>query len=119
MMQKGKHNYSFRNTDLMYTKRLSPNENARKEAGCILDDSWEIVTKETDSRLVKYFSGDLLRFLGEAFGIYLRLKRVENIAEEIKEPYHKIFLLEADDLEEKQNIQECANAENPAAVPVF
>ena len=55
-------NYEFRNEDLNAVKRLAPTLNALKEPGCVLDDAWEIITKDTDSRLVKYYSGDLCRF---------------------------------------------------------
>lgn len=98
MSKKGIHNYSFRNVDLMYTERLLPTPNAMEEAGCILDDSWEIITKDTDSRLTRYFSGDLVRFLDEAFGIYPRLRRVKNVAEALQETKKKIFLFEAEDI---------------------
>jgi len=98
MKRRGRHNYSFRNVDPMQTARLTPTPNAQRKACCTLDESWEIVARENDSRLVRYFTGDLYRFLSEAFGIYLRVRRVADPAEALKQPEHKIFLFDAEDL---------------------
>ena len=80
-------NYEFRNEDLNAVKRLVPPLNALKEPVCVLDDTWEIITKDTDSRLVKYYSGDLCRFLNDAFGIYPRVRRVTDVQAALKNPH--------------------------------
>lgn len=98
MSRTGRHNYSFRNIDPIQTGRLTATPNAAEEARCALDESWEIVAKETDSRLVRYFTGDLCRFLGDAFGVYLRVRRVSDPREALKSPHHKIFLFDAADV---------------------
>ena len=91
-MIKGVHNYSFRNRDLLDYKPLAPTENISDDAACTIDNSWEIVVEKTDSRLVKYFSCDLVRFLSESFDVFLRVRKVESIAEEILNPHKKIIL---------------------------
>jgi len=110
MVTRGKHNYDFRNVDFLETGRLTPTLNVGEAAGCMIDESWEIVTKETDSRLVKYFSGDLCRFLDEAFGIYLRIRRVTDPKEALKTSFHKIFLFEAEEFEDAPVVSEMKNA---------
>ncbi len=96
-MIKGVHNYSFRNRDLLDYKPLSPTENKIEGASCTIDNSWEIVIPKTDSRLVKYFSRDLVRFLSESFDIFVRVRKAESIAEELSNPAKKIILVsEAD-----------------------
>lgn len=96
-MIKGVHNYSFRNKDLLEYKPLSPTENDSADAICSIDDSWEIVIAKTDSRLVNYFSRDLVRFLSESFDVFLRVRKTERIADELSNPFKKIILIcEAD-----------------------
>ena len=89
-----RHDYSFRNRDFMSTPPLSPTPNADAEAICRPDETWEIIIPETNSRLVRYFSTDLYRFMAEAFGICLRIRRVKNIQEFLASPEHKIILAE-------------------------
>lgn len=103
------HNYSFRNVDPAETPRLSPTPNAAAPAVCTLDESWEIVVKNSPSRLTRYFSDDLCRFLGDAFGIYLRVRRVDCPADALKDAYHKIFLFEAADVPDAPCIGEMKN----------
>ena len=96
-MIKGVHNYSFRNRDLLDYKPLSPTENKIDSAACEIDNSWEIVIPKTDSRLVKYFSHDLARFLSESFDIFVRVRKASSIADELTTPAKKIILVsEAD-----------------------
>ena len=110
MSRTGKHNYAFRNIDPMQTGRLSATLNAAEAAGCHLDERWEIVAKETDSRLVRYFTSDLCRFLGDAFGVYPRVRRVRDPKEALKSPLHKIFLFEAEDIPASPVVSEMKNA---------
>lgn len=92
-MIKGNHNYSFRNHTLWEGERLSPTPNSSAENGARLGEDWEIVLPVTKSRLVKYFSHDLFEFLSDSFGLCLRVHFTDGYAEELKMPYHKIFLL--------------------------
>ncbi|MBR5270544.1 MAG: hypothetical protein IKV64_00005, partial [Clostridia bacterium] len=92
-MIKGVHNYSFRNRDLLDYKPLSPTENKIDGTPCEIDNSWEIVIPKTDSRLVKYFSHDLARFLSESFDIFVRVRKASSIADELTTPAKKIILV--------------------------
>lgn len=98
-MLKGKHDYSFRNQDFLDYRRLSPTPNAATPADCCIDDSWEIVVPVSDSRLVKYFSWDLYRFLSECFGVCPRVVKTENIRNYLKNPEKKIVLVQEDSLD--------------------
>lgn len=90
--------YEFRNRSFTAVPRLSPTGNPVTPGGPTIDESWEIVLTRTDERLSRYFSSDLLHFFSDAFGLSLRLREVTDIAAALREPYHKIFLLTADEL---------------------
>ena len=90
-------NYSFRNQEYQVADRLSPVPNAVGFEGCTLSEDWEIVLPVSSSRLVDYYSHDLLRFLSRGFGLCPRLRSTDQFQDFIKDPYHKILLLtEAD-----------------------
>ena len=90
-------NYSFRNQEYGVTDRLSPVPNAVEFKGCDLDEDWEIISPSSRSRLVDYYSHDLLRFLSRGFGLCPRLRFADQVQDFIKDPHHKILLLtEAD-----------------------
>ena len=81
------HNYSFRNRDFNSTPRLTPNTNAvLTDAPCRLDEDWEIIATfytdaaSAEARLIRYCTGDLVRFLNDAFDLCLRLRRVEDFS---------------------------------------
>ena len=91
------HNYNFRNQEYGVTDRLFPTPNAVGFEGCTVTEDWEIVLPTSSSRLVDYYSHDLLRFLSRGFGLCPRLRFTDQFQDFIKNPYHKILLLtEAD-----------------------
>ena len=90
-------NYSFRNQEYRVTDRLCPTPNAVEFEGCTVTEDWEIVLPVSPSRLVDYYSHDLLRFFSRGFGLCPRLRFADQVQDFIKEPHHKILLLtEAD-----------------------
>lgn len=91
-MIKGKHDYDFRNRSYIASNLLAPTPNAAEFAGCLIDESWEIVAPISDSRLVRYFLGDLCNFLADAFGICIRVRKVKNLSEYIASPVKRIIL---------------------------
>lgn len=91
------HDYSYRNRDYLAVDRLSATLNAKEAAGCLLGEDWKIVLPVTKSRLVKYYSQDLYRFIADAFGLCLRVRFTDNYLQDIQNPHHKIILVsEAD-----------------------
>lgn len=72
----GSHDYSFRNRDFTAVPPLSPTPNACGDRGVPIGEDWEIAVPRTDSRLFRYFTEDLRRFLEDAFGVSLRIRRV-------------------------------------------
>ena len=89
--------YSFRNQEYRVTDRLFPTLNAVGFEGCTITERWEIVLPVSSSRLVDYYSHNLLRFFSSGFGLCPRLRFTDRIQDYIKDPYHKILLLtEAD-----------------------
>ncbi len=95
------HNYDFRNRDFQYTPRLTPTPNAAEKAPCRMDEDWEIIAPvshgDADSaavRLTRYFTGDLVRFLTDAFGVCLRLRRVDDVTPWLNTPHKKIILVQ-------------------------
>jgi len=88
-MTNGRHDYSFRNCDFLDYRRLTPTGNAATPADCFIDDSWEIVAPASNSRLVRYFTGDLYRFFCECLGICLRVVRTDNIQKYLENPKKK------------------------------
>ncbi|MDO5478726.1 MAG: hypothetical protein Q4G23_06120 [Clostridia bacterium] len=91
-MNKGKHDYDFRNRSYINSGSLTPTSNAEEIAPCLIDESWEIVAPISDSRLVRYFLGDLCNFLCDAFGICIRVRKVKDISEYIASPKKRIIL---------------------------
>ena len=98
-MTNGKHDYSFRNQSFLSTGRLYPTPNAVEEAHCEIDENWEIVLPSTDSRLAKYYSFDLFRFLSESFGICPKLRYTDDLSAHLESPQRKILLLTEADLQ--------------------
>lgn len=96
-MNPNTHNYSFRNRPLIETPRLAPTGNPVKEESCRLDESFEILLPVTDSRLARYYSADLCRFLTDAFGLSLRVRFVEDAAAFLSVPTRRILLLSESD----------------------
>ena len=69
-----RHDYSFRNRSFTAVPRLRPTENP---PGAVrIDESWEILIPDSDSRLLRYFSTDLCRFFLDAFGFSPRIRRL-------------------------------------------
>jgi len=97
IMSKNIGDYSFRNCDFLATDRLHPTLNAIANSSCEISDDWEIVLPVTRSRLAKFYSHDLFSFLADAFGICLRVRFSENIADELQDPKCKILLLPNED----------------------
>ena len=91
---KPRHDYSFRNRELCAYTRLAPTENTPAGGFAAIDETWEIVLPQSNDRLVRYFSGDLCRFFGDALGIYLRVRFSSDFAAELADPVHKILLCE-------------------------
>lgn len=89
-MIKGKHDYDFRNRSYIATNLLTPTPNTAEFAGCSIDESWEIVAPISDSRLVRYFLGDLCNFLADAFGVCIRVRKVKDLSEYIASPAKRI-----------------------------
>ena len=86
--------YSFRNRELCAYTRLCPTENIPPDAHTVIDEGWQIVLPRSDSRLVRYLSGDLYRFFSDALGLCLHVRFVEDLAAELASPFHKILLCE-------------------------
>ena len=93
----GKHDYSFRNRDFQAVPALTPTPNAAGTAGCRIDEDWEMIVPASDSRLARYFSGDLCRFFADAFGVCLRVRRVKNLTDYLENPRNRIFLMTEND----------------------
>lgn len=91
-------NYSFRNREFNKFSPLTPTPNACGNAGYRLNESWEILVPLSDSRLVRYFSEDLCRFFGDAFGVFLRVRRVQDIRLYLDKPEKYIILAEEKDI---------------------
>ena len=96
-MNMGRHDYDFRARDFTSVTRLSPTPNADTPASCRPDGGWEIVAPESGSRLMRYYTYDLCRFLADAFGVYIRVRRTGDIAAELDSPSKKIILACEDD----------------------
>lgn len=94
-MIKGKHDYDFRNRDFNLSVPLSPTPNASEEARCSIDEEWEIVIEKSGSRLVRYFSNDLYRFLSDSFGVCLRIRKVDDIEVCLQDRKKRIVLADA------------------------
>ena len=56
------------------TDKLFPTPNAVGVEGCTVTEDWEIVLPVSSSRLVDYYSHDLLRFFSRGFGLCPRLR---------------------------------------------
>ncbi len=89
--------YDFRNQRFTAVPRLSPTGNPVAPGGPTIDEGWEIVLPRTGERLARYFSTDLLHFFNDAFGLSLRLREVTDMEAALSDPYHKIFLLTAEE----------------------
>ncbi|MBE6570198.1 MAG: hypothetical protein E7658_08295 [Ruminococcaceae bacterium] len=102
------HDYSFRNREFCRVPPLKPTPNACGNAECIIDESWEIIVPRSDSRLVRYYTEDLCRFFGDAFGVFLRIRWVQDIKPYLDKPEKYILLTEEKDMPESPLSSETA-----------